>query len=153
MTIINDYTVTPAAEGRPFGAQWVLTVPWAHPLWSQYWVALYDLTTKHADGTVPMIVRPGMTHEMMVWAIDPDKPVTTWEGRPDGCLLTPPNHGYQFKAESDEAATARIAGYIDAIDKQQLSPDTDWRGVWNEMFQDGASLHWNALERAAATVQ
>jgi hypothetical protein len=153
MTIINDHTTSPRAEGRPFGAQWVLTVPWAHPLWSQYWVALYDLTTKHADGTVPMIARPGMTHEMILWAINPDKPVTVWESRPDGCLLTPPNHGYQFKAESDEEAEARIAKISLAIEERGISPDTDWRGVWNELFIDGVSLHYSALERAAATVQ
>lgn len=151
MTIINDHQVfhTP---GRPFGAIWFLTVPWAHPLWSQYFVSLCDLTTQVAKPA--MIVRAGMTHEVMVWAVDPKFKLGKWEDRPKGgFLLQPANHGYQFKAESDEAATARIAGYIDAIDKQQLSPDTDWRGVWNEMFQDGASLHWNALERAAATVQ
>lgn len=149
MTIINDHRVF-HTEGRPFGAIWFLTVPWAHPLWSQYFVSLCDLTTTVG----PMIARPGMTHEMMFWAVDPKFTLDKWEDRPKGgFLLQPANHGYQFMADSDEAATARIAGYIDAIDKQQLSPDTDWRGVWNEMFQDGASLHYNAFERAAATVQ
>ncbi len=153
MTIIVDHTVLPRGEGKPFGAQWVLTVPWAHPVWHQYWIGLYDLTTKHADGSDPIIARPGMTHEMMVWAIDPGKPVTTWETRQDGCLLQPANHGYQFKAEDDDAAVQRIALLVRAIEERSLSPDTDWRGVWNELFLDGVSLHWNSFERAAATVQ
>lgn len=151
MTIINDHRVF-HTEGRPFGAIWFLTVEWAHPIWKQYFVSLCDLTTPVAKPA--MIARPGMTHEMMVWAVDPKVTLDKWEDRPKGgFLLQPANHGYQFMADSDEAATARIALIVRAIEERGLSPDTDWRGVWNEMFQDGASLHWNALERAAATVQ
>jgi hypothetical protein len=153
MTIITDYSESPAAEGKPYGVTWVLTVPWAHPFWDQYLVSLCDLTTKHEDGTEPVIVRPGMTHEMMIWAINPKIRITKWEDRPSGALLSPANHGYQFKADSDEAARDRIAGYIAQIEAQKLSPDTDWRGGWNKLFKDGASLHYSAFERAAATVQ
>ncbi len=151
MTIITDHTESPAAEGKPYGAIWVLTVPWAHPIWSQYFVTLCDLTTP--VGKPPMIARPGMTHEVLVWAVAPDKPVTKWADRPDGCLLQPANHGYQFKSDTDEAARDRIAGYIAEIDAQRLSPDTDYRSVWNELFKDGVSLHYNAFEQATATVQ
>jgi hypothetical protein len=152
MTIITDYSESPAAEGKPSGATWVLTVPWAHPFWDQYLVLLSDLTTE--TGEPPAIVRPGMTHEMMIWVINPEIEITKWADKPPtGALLSPANHGYQFKADSDEAARDRIAGYIAQIEARELSPDTDWRGAWNKLFKDGASLHYSAFERAAATVQ
>lgn len=136
---------------RPFGAVWVLNLPWAHPFWSQYLVTLADLTTPLEKPAT--IARPGMTHEVIVWAIDPEKPVEKWADRQPGCLLQPANHAYQFKADDDKAAHERIAKMVSAMIGRRLSPDTDYTPAWDHIFKDGVSLKSNVFERFGQTVQ
>lgn len=126
----------------PFSATWVLTVPWAHPLWDQYLIVIFDLTTP-VVGMDTILHLKEATHEIQVWALDPKSRVT--ELSPDVALgelrrLHPLNHGYQFIAESDEAAMERGQKIVEAIEKGQLSPDTDFIAMWDKMFADGASM-------------
>lgn len=137
-TKLNDYVYAPATDKTAMGAVWVVTAPWAHPFWSQYAFSLTDLTTP--IGTPPVIHLPGATHEFLLFAIDPDKPVKFWADRPKGCLLSPPNCGYQFIAENNDAALDRIQRCVDRVMHGELSPDTDYRFMWNELFKDGHSL-------------
>lgn len=133
-------TVFPARAGVPFAACWLVDAAWAHPFWNQYVVELCDLTTETSER--PTVYAEGMTHEVVVTAIQKefplrqDVPLSKQEIR----RLTPPNHAYQFRAESDEAATWRIDALIDKIHAKQLSPDTDARRVWDHVFRDGVSL-------------
>lgn len=132
-----------ADEGKPFGATWLITAPWAHPAWSQYALLLYDLTTP-AD-PAPQVYLDGATHELLLFALDPSNPipVMTAAALVADCqfrLLEPPNHGYQFKAESDAAAVARLQQVVDEIEARRLSPDTDFRAAWNTLFNDAHSL-------------
>lgn len=127
-------------EGKPFGATWLITAPWAHPVWSQYALALYDLTTP--SDPAPNIYIDGATHELLLVALDPSYPTTVQdmaEGR-QLHALSPPNHGYQFKAESDAAAVSRLQTIVDEIEARRLSPDTDFRAAWDAMFRDAHSL-------------
>src|SRR5262245_62073132 len=101
---------------RPFNALWVFSAPWAHPLWSQYAIFLYDLTT--AFEKTPVIHKPGVTHEVVCYALSPDHPFKVPEGDADPeesaiIPLTPPNFGYQFVAVDDAAAQARIQSLVD----------------------------------------
>lgn len=150
-TIINDHAVSPRAEGKPFNALWVVTAAFAHPAWSQYFVSLCDLTTPTAKP--PVIARPGMSHEMMVYAIDPAKPVKLWADHQPSLLLQPANHGYQFPAANDDAALKRVQAIIDAVVERRFSPDTDYTRAWDEIFRDGVSLKINVFERLGASVQ
>lgn len=120
--------------GRPFGRVWWCHAPWAHPFWHSYLFSLVDLTTPTARP--PRIYLPGATHEVMVVALDPAFPNTAMPPH----TLSPPNHGYQFIADSNEAAERRIVELLDMIDDHRLSPDTDHRRVWDSLFADGRSL-------------
>lgn len=128
-------------EGKPFGATWLITAAWAHPVWSQYALALYDLTTPTDQPAV--IHLDGATHELLLVALDPARPATSAQSMVEGGqvqALSPPNHGYQFKAESDAAAVSRLQRIVDEIEAQRLSPDSDFRAAWDAMFRDAHSL-------------
>jgi hypothetical protein len=124
-----------------FSVAWLIEAPWAHPLWNQYLVMLYDLTSEHPDGP-PKLYLPDATHEFAVHALDPDFPVAKDAPLASSELRTlmPPNYCYQFKAESDEAAQARVQMIVDGIVAQHLSPDTDFRSLWNKLLADAYPL-------------
>jgi hypothetical protein len=143
----NDHFSLPAGPGRAFGAVWLVTAAWAHPLWQQYEIALYDLTTETDDGP-PILYLEGATHEVVVHALHPDFPLDRLP-RPGETPndaekihhLIPPNHAYQFVAESDAAAEQRIQEIVDGINAGMVSPDTDFRRDWDFLFRDdGRSL-------------
>ena len=48
--------------------QWIITAPWAHPWWSQYIAFVYPLYSGMHR------FKPGMTHEFMLYALDPKHP-------------------------------------------------------------------------------
>jgi hypothetical protein len=129
-------------EADVFFVEWIINAPSAHPIWSQYALVLYDLTSPHPAGQ-PTIYQDGATHEFLLWALDPDHPIAT-----DATikvealhLLEPANYGYQFQAASNEAAQARVQEAVDAIVAGWVSPDTDFRQLWNQpLFADAYPL-------------
>lgn len=130
-----------AVEGKPFGATWLITAPWAHPAWSQYALVLIDLTTP--SDQPPVIFLDGATHELLLFALNPSHPATSAQTMVEhGPFhpLSPPNHGYQFKADSDAAAVTRLQKIVDDIEGRCLSPDSDFRAAWDAMFRDAHSL-------------
>lgn len=128
---------TPADVVVPsFGKTWIVEAGWAHPVWHSYVVYLYDLTTEIPGLPAPVIHKDGVTHELLVYALDPAQP-----NDPPVHILQPANHGYQFKADSNEAATARVVALLEDIEAKNLSPDTDFRRVWDAYFLEGVSLH------------
>lgn len=149
--MIDDHVSSPRREGQAFYAAWLLTTPWAHRFWSQYFWTVTDLTTPMRKP--PVLVRPGMTHELLVFAVDPTNGRTEKLGGKWPPVLLPGNHGYQFKAEDDEAASIRVALLVGAVEAEKLSPDTDFTPAWDKLFADGASLKVNMLKRALAVVQ
>jgi len=130
----NDAARATAARSR----LWAIDAPWAHPLWSQYGALVYPLTSGMTR------FQSGMTHECMLWAIDPAHRFDMESEDGTALLnhrLTPANMGYQFPAETDEQAFARMQGLVDLIDARTLSPDTDFRStLWDPLFTDGHSL-------------
>ncbi len=124
-----------------FASIWALRLPWAHPCWSEYALWLYDLKVT-ADREVTFLL-PGATHEFILYAIDPSTP---WdfeknpEEQPEIVILQPANLGYQFIAESDKAAMERLNGCVMEMLAKKLSPDTDFRRMWDERFRDGKSM-------------
>lgn len=124
-----------------FNVTWIIIAPWAHPIWSQYALLLYDLTSPSRAGP-PTIHMPGATHEFMLFALDPAAPVARDSSIRDASLrlLQPPNHGYQLYAASDDDAVARIQQVVDRIVAGNMSPDTDFRWEWDELFPDAFSL-------------
>lgn len=121
-----------------FSVGWLIEAPWAHPLWTQYYLALYDLTRVSKAAGPPVIHKRGATHEFMLYALDPEIPVPK-DGHIDPKmlrLLSPPNYAYQFKAASDADAQARVQEIVDGIVAKHLSPDTDLRSLWNKLLSD-----------------
>ena len=141
MFIKTQHRWGPRTAVTPFYAEWVINAPWAHPAWQNYIILLYDLTTKL--DTPPELHMDNPTHEVIVFALNPDHPIpeeidwVTWKT----ARLEPANHAYQFITYSDEAALTQIANIVQMIETQQLSPDTDHRPLWDNLFQDGATLH------------
>ncbi|MEM7213292.1 MAG: hypothetical protein AAF479_15635 [Pseudomonadota bacterium] len=124
-----------------FGAVWFVHAPWAHPMWHSYRISLADLLGEHPAGPAT-IHREGVTHEVVVEAVSNDYPIdwnaSALEQRVQP--LRPINYGYQFTADSHDAAFQRIDEAAKAIEQGQLNPDTDARHTWNQLFADAHSL-------------
>lgn len=123
-------------KGPHYARTWVVSAPWAHPLWATYAFLLYDLTTPIPGAPAAILYRPDVTHEFLVYALDPAHPPT-----PPTHILQPANMGYQFTAASNEAAADRIIKLIWEVEARRLSPDTDFRSMWDRIFSDGERLH------------
>ena len=142
-TTVTDFYILPHSDGQPFCAHWIVKAPWAHPAWDSYFVMVVDLKTPTPQPAYR--ARPGVTHELMIFAMNPGEDVPPLveiaeSGRMLSYLLRPANYGYQFTANSDKAATERIQGLVDRIVEKTLSPDTDHRKAWDLIFDDGVSL-------------
>lgn len=111
--------------------------PWAHPLWSDYALLVYDLTSPAKDLAAPSKRDPSATHEFMLYALDPERPVDFAAPITAGSYspLQPANYGYQFHAHSNSAAWARVKGLVDDCLSGMLSPDTDWRSAWTRAWR------------------
>lgn len=120
-------------ENGIFNVAWIVNAAWAHPLWHQYLVVLYDLTT---EGVPAIMYMPDATHEFVVYALDPECHIKKDAPINDCRKLEGPNYAYQFRAESNEAAMERIQEIVDRIVKLKLSPDTDYRWYWDGMLRD-----------------
>lgn len=130
-----------------FSLTWfIIDAGWAHPLWHQYQLLLYDLTTPTIKP--PKIYLAGATHEMMLYALDPEHPISRGSTPAPNEIyrLSPANYGYQFKAKSNDDAGERMQAVVDGIVSRQISPDTDWRSFWNNgLFPDAEPLVNSAL--------
>ena len=143
---MTDHMRLERTEGQAFAATWVVCAHWAHPRWNDYAILLYDLTTPMKQQSITF--RADVTHEVTVWALDPDTTLALshedpveWGKEVTSAILHPANHGYQFTAPSDDAAHGRIAEIVTMIRETHLSPDTDFSRVWDLLFSDGVSLH------------
>jgi hypothetical protein len=135
-----------AEAGLPFQAVWLVDAPWAHPGWDSYLLSLCDLATElHTVTPAGIIVyKPGVSHELMVYAVDPKVEIRTGENVADwdvtGALLQPANFGYQFAEGSDDDAWERVNRIALMIENAGLSPDTGAKEDWNLLFPDAFSL-------------
>lgn len=142
------HATLPRSKSFAFQAGWIVDAPWAHPIWPQYVISVVDLTTKVPGIDDPVFYMPDATHEVQVWALDPDYPITEFKLLPKPTAihrLTPGNHIYQFKVDDDAAAEARIQKIVDAIERKEISPDTDFTYQWDFLFRDGVTLKRSAF--------
>lgn len=130
-------------------ASWIVEAPWAHPIWSQYALCLVHLRPLPGADRPPHL-HGDYSHEFFMFALDPARkltPAPAWNlagGRFP--FLTPPNEGYQFKAENDAAAWRRIEQLVEQIADGKLNPDTDNRATWRRLFADGHPLVRSVFE-------
>lgn len=118
-----------------FAKAWWVVAEWAHPFWDNYMLIVFDLTTKRPDEEVRLF-KSDVTHEVHVVSLDPkQEDFKKFPPKP----LVPLNYAYQFKADSNDAAAERVLKLVTDIAGGLLSPDTDYRQVWDSMFVDGAA--------------
>lgn len=109
---------------------WAVHAAYAHPIWHSYVIALISL--RDMPGAPKCVINlAGATHELMVYALNPDHPIDL-EDRPK--LLTPANFVAQFIAESDAAAEQRIRETVQDVIDGKLNPDTDYTRHWIHRF-------------------
>jgi hypothetical protein len=126
---------------------WLIEAPWAHPMWHSYILSLIHL--RPIEGVKPPVIHlKGATHEMMLWALDPQA-----DRRPlmDGTairmpFLSPANFAAQLTARTDEDACIRVRNAVQRIADGKLSPDTDYLRLWIRLFGD------NMIKRATPIV-
>jgi hypothetical protein len=121
-------------------AAWIVFAPWAHPAWCCY--AIMAIHLRPTDGLKDPVIRlPTATHEVWVYALDPDRepdlrnPIKTY--------LTPANFVGQWTSQVrrnpvdlDRDAARKIELHIDEILAGELSPDTDFIQEWVVRFSD-----------------
>jgi hypothetical protein len=111
-------------------SNWIVEAPWAHPIWHSYIIGCVHL--REIEGVKPAtIVHEGATHEIVVFALDPDHRVDL--DQPPR-RLTPANYVGQWQAASDAAAAELVEKCVRAICHGSLSPDTDFRRHWERIF-------------------
>lgn len=116
---------------------WVVEAPWAHPAWHSYSIVLVHLRPM-ADGRKTKFYIDDATHEMWVYAIDPqaNRNKLIANGLVKGAWLHPGNFAAQFIEIRDELARERIRKAVQEICDGRLSPDTDYTRMWIERFGD-----------------
>ena len=152
MSKINE---TPPAMRSEFGAAWLLdleairakedanpedctlmsyivSAPWAHPVWSNYQISVITLADK--PGVRPAVIRKtGATHEIMVLALNP-KYVPETDGPPH--YLSPINFAGQYIAQDDKEAKNILTKTVKMVVRAELNPDTDFRRSWESLFPE-----------------
>lgn len=126
-----------------FKSIWSLKIPGCHPVFDEYLVCLYAVSD--LDDSIPVVrYREDLTHEVCVVTLAPDVRV---DFNRDVFLqsklipLTPPNHAYQFKADSNDSAIARVQVLVNSMLAGTLSPEADPAGHWGMLFMDGVKLN------------
>lgn len=118
-------------------AHWIIEAPWAHPIWHSYSLILVHLRPL-ADGRKTMFYLPDATHEIWVYALDPDadRDAAIANGSAPSMWLDPKNFAAQFIEVEDSLAYDRVKAAVQKICDGKLSPDTDFTYQWAKLFGD-----------------
>lgn len=133
MTAKNEFSV----------GHWLVNSDVFHPAWNQWIVSCVTLAGE-CDGAAPVKIDANNTHEIVVFALDPEKPVTFDHDGP-WPHLRPIDHVIQIAAENDASARERVENAISMIEKGLLSPDSDFRSLWENVLK-GKTFYKRGLE-------
>jgi hypothetical protein len=122
---------------------WVVEAPWAHPFWCNYWICCINLRPC-TRLKVPLIKLQGATHEVFVFALDPE--VVPDLLKPGNTRLSPMNFAGQWVAGSDLDAEEKIEQTVDLILAGKLSPDTDFLQQWVGLFSGSNLKEWRGFD-------
>jgi hypothetical protein len=122
-------------ENSSLVASWIIEAPWAHPLWHSYNLTLVHLRPMEGVGE-PIVYRQGATHELLLFALDPEAPREPMLRSARPRWLYPANFAAQLVEASDAAASARVEATVDLVVAGELNPDTDFRRQWIALFGD-----------------
>jgi hypothetical protein len=126
----------PKEDGGVYSA--LISAPYAHPLWSNYWLYACHLREIIRDGKpLPTIIYlEGATHEMWLYALDPDLSLEQQDERLIPAYLTPMNFGAQLIRPSDDSVREEMMLLAREIESGRMNPDTDYARMWRQRFGD-----------------
>jgi hypothetical protein len=126
----------PDEDGGVYSA--LISAPYAHPVWSNYWLYACHLRPLIRDGEpLPTInYLEGATHEMWVYALNPDYTLEQQNERLAPAFLTPMNFGAQLIRKSDEEVVTEMRELAHEIEDGRMNPDTDNARAWHQRFGD-----------------
>jgi hypothetical protein len=114
--------------------------PGAHPWWS--WYAIAGVSLREQEGTPAPVLRfPSATHEFMVLALDPGKPlpqIRNWEG---ASYLKPFDLVHQVELPGDEQAQEIVDLIVRRAVCDGMSLDEDNRARWQRSL-DTTAQHY-----------
>ena len=120
---------------------WIASAAYAHHMWSHY--VIMCIALRDVPGVPKAKINlEGATHEVMVYALDPDRKPAI-DDAPK--LLLPANFSGQFVETDDLRAAARIQSVVQDVIDGTLNPDTDFRQMWVERFS-ASNLKSNAMD-------
>ena len=117
---------------------WIIEAPWAHMVWHSYAIICVHLRPLPDNRPTKQYLK-GATHELWVYALDPDKPrLPMIEGSSQATngFLVPKNFAAQFIVENDAAALLKVKDAVQKVCDGMLSPDTDYVRHWAHLFGD-----------------
>lgn len=123
-------------EGLAVVSCWYLNAPEYHPFWRDYRLIAYKLAPEFIEGGKPLMYLDGATHEMNVYALDPEWNLEKTLDAHQFHVLQPCNFAAQFIATDDEGVATRLRESVQRICDGQLSPDTDFRKLWEVLWGD-----------------
>jgi hypothetical protein len=129
-----DLGENPDEDGGVFSA--LISAPYAHPVWRDYWLYACHLRPIIRGGQ-PLETKyylEGATHEMWVYALDPDLTLMQHNERPMPAVLSPINHAAQLIRPSDEAVVEEMRKLAHEIANGTMNPDTDNARAWQQRF-------------------
>jgi hypothetical protein len=115
-------------------ARWLIEARWAHPVWSQYYLGMISLGPVPELGDDPVKYDPAATHEVQLFALTPDLTLSPGDSSETAQLLQPQNFVGQGTFGSDEEAREFLKLAISKVLRGELSPDTDFRRGWMDLF-------------------
>lgn len=125
------------SERSNFYAMYLVEAPFAHPIWHSYLFSLVDLVWRPGDASLNIHLE-GATHEFVVTAMHPSiSRQKLIEGDRTHCIqFTPANFLCHFIAINDDDAERRMLRSIQEVINGTLSPDTDFRAMWVQRWND-----------------
>lgn len=126
-------SVKPELDGTV--AFWIVEATWAHMAWHSYAIIVVHLRPLAEPRETTFYV-DGATHEIWVYALNPEHARGPMIKGQSLALLTPKNFAAQFIEISDDLACARVAKAVKMICDGELSPDTDFMRQWIALFGD-----------------
>lgn len=118
---------------------WVIRAPYAHPFWYDYWLYVIHLRDM-PDRRETKFYLPGATHELCLFALDPDRTnvdrMLAGDKFGPGVIvyLTPKQFASQMIYASDEEAHAQVAAAARDVADGKLNPDVDHQAAWGIRF-------------------
>lgn len=130
-------------RGRPsFDATvggFIVRAPGVHVFWDHYLVSVIHLRPIDGEKS-PVIRRPGATHELIIAALNPERPLPPldWTDDYSVSFLTPIDVEAQFVAANDAVADRILELSVRTIVDGLASPDQDWRAWWERSLEHTA---------------